>query len=620
MKNKIITRERLLLFLILLFMAGYNIYTVYSRPRFNIRDDTGLFWTESAMQQRSAALMASQGYLPVSDKKAQYPEGLKYKERLCTVMEFTAGYVYRIFIPKNVPFHFYLIIFISLWSSLSVMPLYLLIHLLTKNKLSALLGALFYALTPAVHTTVTAPAFELQDFTLPLIFMHLYFFIRATRSNGHAKYSYALLSGAFLSIALSAWHLTQFYYALFVLFIGVIFFYRLNTDLRPFLVITATSFLIGIIDPVMQTAGFIYSFAMLLSYSIIISKILPVKRGVIKRSSLLVLLCGTIILTVFIATAKIQEYRFVYGLMLEKIRYLGARPRDPSRLSWETLVMWVSPFTSPSIKEIAYFTGTLLIVGIFGAVNNTRELFHRSLSFSRTILLFFTAVFLPLYLLLIRLDVFFVWFLAVQAGYAFNTAKKGVRFLLMLCILINGYLLFNQPAKVLGPEHNYLLGLIKYIRNRTPHDAAVLTSFAYGPSVLTYANRPIILHPKFEAQDMTSKVKRFEHKLFGPEKEFYDLCNAYKADFFVYQADMLLARGPESIRYRTHNLIIEKTCAVYKFHYHPESLEFFQLVYSNPHYRVYRIIKTAGMKSDGPSQYFRVYDEKIIDVKNLGIY
>ncbi|MGB3340173.1 MAG: hypothetical protein WBB37_01675 [bacterium] len=619
MINKVITKERLALTLIFFFMIGFKVFSVYKIPYFNLKDDTGFFWTESALQQRSARMVAINGRLPILDEDAQYPEGLEYKDRLTALMEIVSGYIYRLFVPRQLPFHFFLIIFISIWSSLSIIPLYLSIRLVIENKISGLLACLFYAFTPAIYITVTAPAFELQDFALPLIFTHLYFFIRAMKSSDALKYSYAMISGAFLLTALSSWHLTQFYYAIFVLFIGIVAFFEPKTDTKPFYIITAISFLGGFLIPVLRTAGFLFSFSMLMSYGIVISTLMPVKKYSIKRASLLFLICIAIILTILVATARIPEYRFVYGLMLEKIKHLGMRPTDPSKLSWETLVMWVSPFTSPSVREIALFIGTLIIIGISGIVVNTKKLFKKAINFCDAFFLLFTVAFFPLYFLLIRLDVFLVWFLSLQTAYVFSTVKKSIRFLLVLCMLVNAYLLFNQPTKVLGPRHNYLLGLIKYMRHLTPQDAVVLTSFPYGPSIITYANRTILLHPKFEAKNMINKVKLFEHKLFEPENDFYDYCISYGADYFVYQADMLMARGPESIRYRTHNLTISKECVAYKFHFQPKDLNYFRLLYSNPHYRVYQVTKKDSLATDIPAEYFRIYDERIINLKNLGV-
>lgn len=617
--NKIITKERVLLVLIFLFMVGFKVQAIYRGQNFNLKDDTGFFWTESALQQRTARLIATNGRLPTSDKKAQYPEGLEYQTRLTVLMEITSGYIYRLFIPKTVPFHFYLIIFISIWSSLSIIPLYLSIDLLTKNKISSLFGCMFYALTPAVFITVTAPAFELQDFALPLIFTHLYLFARAIKTNKTVRYSYAALSGAFLFVALISWHLTQFYYALFVLFIIILAFFTPATDIKSFYVIAGMSTLAGLLVPVLQTAGFLFSFSMLMSYGVIVSLLIPGKNVLLRRISLLVFVGIAVVLTILVATVRIPEYSYVYGLMLEKIKHFGIRPGDPAKLSWETLVMWVSPFTSPSIKEIFLFIGMLLVVGLGGMVINLKKLFKKMINTYDGLFLFFTAAFLPLYLLLIRLDAFLIWFLSLQAAYVFRFQKKGLRLVLLLSLCINALLLFNQPLKILGPEHNYLLGVIKYIRNTTPADAVVLTSFAYGPSIITYAERSIILHPKFEAKNMTAKVKSFEHSIFESEAEFYEYCMTYGAHYFIYQADMLLAHGSESIRYRTHNLILNRDCIAYKLHFQPRHLDHFELIYSNPHYRVYRILKPGDWRHDRSSEYFRIYDEKIVDLSTLGI-
>jgi hypothetical protein len=234
--------------------------------------------------------------------------------------------------------------------------------------------------------------------------------------------------------------------------------------------------------------------------------------------------------------------------------------------------------------------------------------------------LFLTAVFFPLYLLLIRLDAFLVWFLAFQTGRLSVYAKRVGQLFVLVCIGVNGFLLFSGSQRTVAPKQNYLLGLIKYVRYNTPQDSPVLTTFAYGPSIITYTGRPVLLHPKFEAEHITSKIKEFEHRLYEDENLFYAFCRRYRAQYFVYQTDMLLARGPESIRYRTHNRTVTKECAAFKFHFRPDSLKFFELVYSNPHYRVYHVMEKGERPQHMKKVYFRVFDEQLLDMNDFGIF
>ncbi len=613
-------KARFVLLFIFFFMVGFKAYSIFNNPNFNAEDDTALFWTESALQYRTAKIVAHYGSIPSLDEKLQYPEGLDIKNRLTVLMEIISGYTYRLFVPNAVPFHIFIIIFVSFVSSLTIFPLYLSLRLINKESQAGLFGVSLYALTPAVYTTVTAPGYELQDFALPLIFFHLYFFARALKEGNRLRYAHSFLSAAFLFSALAAWHLTQFYFILFVLFVSICFLFAKRFDMKPFYIVTVVSIGAGLIIPTLRAVGFLLSFSMLLSYSLVTASIIPRRLRTQRRFLFIFLLFATIVTTVYISFVSLPEYRFVYGLVWYKIRCLGIRPTDPTLLPWETLVMWVSPFTSPSFSVVVRSVGTLCISGLLGSLMTVGMLLGRRSNRIEALFLFFAAVFFPLYLLLVRLDAFLVWFLSFQTGRLSVYTKRFGKMLILVCIGVNGFLLLRGSPRALVPTQNYLYGLIKYIRYNTPQDAPILTTFAYGPSIITYTGRPILLHPKFEAEHIAGKIKEFEHRLYEDENAFYAFCKRYRAQYFIYHTDMLLSQGPESIRYRTHNRTVNKDCAACKFHFRPDSLKFFELVYSNPHYRLYRVVGKGERPQHIEKVYFRVYDEQLFDMKDFGIF
>lgn len=602
------------------FMVVFKIGSIFSSDYFNAHNETAHFWTESALHYRMAQHIAYYGYFPFMDKNAQYPEGVDVQNRLTIIMETISGYMYRFFIPRTVPFHVFLVVFISLYSSLAIFPLYLSIHVLYKSKVAALFGSALYAVTPAVYTTVTALTYELQDFAVPLILFHLYFFLGALKKSGRVSYSYAFLSASFLFVALTSWHFTQFYYTIFVMFIIIYFLFIKHVDVKPFYVITGMNIIAGLMIPTLRSAGFLISFSMLVSYGLVIASVIPTKSEILKRVMLLSFIVIAVLVGAYILFIKIPEYRFVYGLVWDKIKYLGTRPADPSKLSWETLVMWVSPFISPSLSTVAKSIGALFVAGIIGIVIGARRVVQKRIKPAEGLLLYLTCAFFPLYLLLIRLDIFLVWFLAFQSAQLFIHKRKILQLILLVCVIINAFLLFTFSPRCSGPDRNHLLGLMKYIKYNTARNSSILTSFAYGPSILTYSGRPILLHSKFEAEGITTKIKEFEHGLFKDEAVFYDFCKRYKARYFVYQIDMLLARGPETMRYRTHNVQVSKDCSAFAFHFRPEILKFFELKYSNAHYRVYRILEHGESPEHEADVYLRVYDEELFDLKDFGIY
>lgn len=607
------------LVLIFLSMVLFKMIGHAQNEIFNYNDDTALFWTESAFQYRTAKLVAAHGRITSPDSKLQYPEGVDIRERITVLMETVTGLAYRYLAPKTVPFHIFVLLFVALVSSLSVVPLYGTIVLACRNRVAGLIGAAFYAVTPAVYTTVIAPGYEYQDFALPLIFFHIYFFVRAMKSQGSSTYSFALLSGAFLFAGFAAWHLTQFYFTLFVVFIIFSFLFVRAFDMKPFDVIAAVAVLAGYIIPAQRSAAFLVSLAMLLTYAVVIGSLIPVRRPVLQKTMTGVLIVIAGLVTAYIAFASVAEYRLVYGLILAKVTHFGIRPPDPGALPWEILVMWVSPFIEPSFQTVVFSIGGLAIAGIIGAVREAGKSLRKKLDTARGLQLFFTAIFIPLYLIFIRLDAFLVWFLAFQAGVLFSAKAKYVRAGVIALLCANAFLLVRMPRRSAGPDQNYLLGIVKYIRQHTPENSPVLTSFAYGPTIAAYTDHAILLHPKFEAEHITAKIRAFEHRLFEHENALYAFCRSYGARYLVYQTDMLLSVGTESMRYRTHNLTISRDCAAYQFHFHPEALIHFNLVYSNPHYRIYRVLKDRETAKKITPQYLRVYDETMVNISDLGI-
>jgi len=609
-------KARLLLFVIFLFMVGYKLAAVFGAHGFPVYDSTPLFWTESALQYRTARRVAVTGVAEAVMKDAQYPEGLDVKNRLTIVMETVCGYLYRLFVPKTVPFHTFLIIVIALYSSVGVIPLYLTVRFLHRSR-AALLAAALYAVTPAVYTTVTAPGFELQDFALPLIFFHVYFFVRAYAAE-KSRYQYSFMSGAFLFAALTSWHLTQFYFLVLVGFVIICFLFT-GFDVKPFSIIVATSILAGLVIPALRTLGFVLSLAMLLAYCVILASTIPVNKLIYQKIVLVCLLVVAGSFSYYISVHILSEYRFIYGLLWDKLRHFGVRPAQTTDLPWETLVMWVSPFTSPSRSVIVSALGTIIISGITGAVLTVRSLLKRSGTRIEGLLAYFAVVFVPLYLLMIRMDAFLVWFFCVLSARLWLDSRKILRYVFLLCVIGNCILLILSARRTAGPDRNHLLGMLMHTRLNVPHDAPFLTSFAYGPSILAYADHPIVLHPKFEGEHNTARIEECEHRLFEDENAFYAFCRTYHAEFFVYQADMLLARGPESMRYRTHTMRVSRQSVAYAFHFRPRTLEHFELVYTNPHYRIYRVLGYGAERHDRKPAYFRVYDEQMFDVTGFGI-
>jgi len=602
----------IILLLIFLGFFGFKVLCVVNDESFSTRDDTGMFWTESAFQYKLAKLVAFTGSIPPHYNDAQHPEGVKIKRRITVLMESVAGYVYRIFIPKNIPFHLFLVVFGCFYSSLSIFPVYLLSALLWNNRFSGLISSLLYATTLASSSSSLTHAYIKEDFSLPFIFFHLYFLILGFKRQ---KFDYAFLSSAFLFVGLASWHLTQFFYLIVVVFIALNFIIRedFREEIRLFSVIVLVATFAGLLIPTLRSERFLFSNSMFLSYTLVILG-LSFKKGAWwnKLTSLLFILISGLTLKTLLSPAHIKEYSHVYTLMLNKITHLGVKPKDPASLPWEANVMWTTSFISPSIKEIYTFFGALFPLGIGFLLTSILRFIKKRHTQGEPFLIFFSLSFTILYLLIIRMDAFLVYFLSLHTG-LFAKIRKDFILILLLGLSLNLYLLTTKKIHTDMPVRNYILTLIKYVRDNTEKDASFLTTFSLGPSIFAFCDRPVLLHSKFEDYKLREKVKEFEDTLFEDEDDFYHFCRKYQANYFVYTASILLSTGVESIRYRTGNLNIPKDSVAYTFHFKPEELTRFRLVYTNPIYRVYEVLEEGEVRGEVKSPYFRPYDKKFFN-------
>ena len=70
------------------------------------------------------------------------------------------------------------------------------------------------------------------------------------------------------------------------------------------------------------------------------------------------------------------------------------------------------------------------------------------------------------------------------------------------------------------------------------------------------------------------------------EDAFYRLCRDFQSDYFVYQANLLLDNTSSSSRYMANRLTLPTTSPAFLFHFRPEALRHFTLVYQDSFYRV----------------------------------
>jgi len=352
----------------------------------------------------------------------------------------------------------------------------------------------------------------------------------------------------------------------------------------------------------------------MLSYGLLAASFIPPLKGGDKRKNIVIDQLAIIVL--FVASLIIQKlmgaYSHVYELILAKIRFLGVLPEDPAALSFEAKSMWTSAFVSPKLIEIPILLSFAFLFGTIGAIIMIYRISRRKAESYEVMTVFFTICTFVLFLMIHRMNIFAIFFLALSMGaltlFRNNSLKYIMYGLLGICLLVQLYLMLNLfSLKAFRPDQNRLKNMLSFIRKNTDKDSAILTSFQLGPAVAVYTGRPVILHSKFESKLIRDKVKDVYTSLFNSEAKFYELCRRYKADLFVYQTNIALEGMPMSVRYLAGATSLRTDSAAFLLHFAQDKLKLFRLIYQNPFYRVYKVgWQTAPAELD--LRYEPIYD------------
>ncbi|MEE2754713.1 MAG: hypothetical protein VX910_12075, partial [Candidatus Latescibacterota bacterium] len=189
-----------------------------------------------------------------------------------------------------------------------------------------------------------------------------------------------------------------------------------------------------------------------------------------------------------------------------------------------------------------------------------------------------------------RIQVFFVFFAALIAGrWLLTFPDRRTAAIVGLCVFI-GYEIHNDTRFLITVHRApQLPALVEWVRKNTAEDDVILAAFHISPSILTYTNRSIVQHPKFESQVIREKTEQFLEGLFSSEEEFYQLARRWEADWYVYQASMALDTSKESPRYVAGRKVVPPESALYGFHFAPETLKHFHLAHQNSYYRMFKV-------------------------------
>jgi tetratricopeptide (TPR) repeat protein len=618
----------------------------------------GFYPSECAVQYRYARLIAEGMPLPRRDEKLQYPEGVDTYRELTVFMEVVSGHAYRIArrLGATLTLDEFLYWWCSFFSSLSVIPAYLLARRVFHSRLAGIAACLLYALSTA-SADRTIRSYLYETFALPLLFGGTACFVASMyRVRSARSWMSAGFAALLLVTGLASWHFSRFYFLVLGVAAAALFLTisprRLPRLLRAVAVITLLAGLAGVFVPVLQAKRFWASPQLMVWMAIVVAAWLELQRQgsrvestaaeradprriIVRRLARLAIVAIPLFIISASQRTESEGYGHVWGLLWEKLRHFGWKPVDPAELSYEARALWTGAFNSPSAAYV--LTSFWAIVPACAVAARRQYRSGRGFSARRRVfaqsdlilLVVLALLFGGLFWLIKRLSVFAVFFLAVVGGgcvYRLRTKNRwAVAIALLACTsaLCVDFLsiLYGSPirvrlfralggpnyrAPVRSPEHDDRL--VKWARRNTPVDAVFLARLGINPLMLAYADRAVVLQPKFEHDAVRDKWREFLAALYGDESALARFCEQYRVTHYLYDVRTTLDAGTESERYAAVATRLPSSTPAYLMHFAPQQLQHFQLVYQNAFYRVFEFVPHRDLDLTTNFDYQPLYD------------
>ena len=622
---------------------------------YNTSLDIGSFYTEEAIQYRHTRMVADNEAIPLFDKKVQWPEGIMPFRELTLFQEYLHGLSFRLFsaLFGDVALYRFLIYFISFFSALSVLAMFLGIRVLGGGPWPALYVSGLYAFSGAAYGRIQF--YELEVTAFPLITLAFAACLRAMRIR-RQSFFFAVLSGILLAAALICWHFTRFYLLMFWAAMAGAFLMtggnRQHLSVSVVMLLSVAA--VGVVSPVMRNCALLFSPAVMAGVVVTAGLYLENKIPSKFIYRLAVLTAGVFLIIIVASLGdENSAYGHVWNLLKFKLINLLIKPDDPTGLPFEGRILWNGPFNTPSPYFLLYRYGLLLPLAGFGIFRfiKTRR---RTAGFAEVMVVLLAILFMAANVMVQRLTIFGAFFVGLTVVYVFPAHRKEtsdtgpappgaisllkqIRFswiLLAICLIFqvreallwDGTFLAHTAKRLIADKSRPRLtvfaiddiNMLEWIRHHTPETAVFLSNIENSPSILTYTGRAINQHPKMEAENIRKKHEDTLLTLFGEDEEaLYRLLDAYETDYYLYPIRNLLQADPDGKRYLAGLSKVSRRNLTYRLHFEPDGFRRLRLVYRNRSYQIFQVVDQKADNRDSDeyvAPYFPVYDEKLFRV------
>jgi len=568
----------------LLFVFHVHLKTtkIFLHPEWDEQDAVGQFWSEFAFHYRFAQFFAEH---PVRDwaqlahdRSVQYPDAVNDWAEFTIVMEVPAGVLYR-WLQPALPFHVWIVWYDCIVGSLGLFGVFLLGRLLWRGDFAGILAAALYAsLYPSYGRTVKN-LFLREDFALPLILFALAATVWMLQQE--RRLAPQLLAAGLWLAALASWHLTQFVLAAGLAAAVLVYLGHGETPRRPWFVATLAAGSLAV--PVLWAKQFWLSPAMCVLYALTLAVWI---NGGRKRASLVFVgwLVPLLALSYW-CRQSYGEYAHVYQLFLAKLRFLGAKPADPGRLTWEARCLWEGAFETAGARAFWQSLAWTLPLGFVAAWRIGKL---RLWKIETRLFVVFALLLLPLAWMVVR---YFTFLAPVAAVLTAALAVRGLGWKVLVGGAATWQLVGLDYAPLdRAPVHPAAYRpVVRWVAANTPAKAVVLAGISESPVLWAHTGRAMVLHSKFENQAIRDRYREYLAALYGTEADLHQFARRYGADYFLYDLGTLVA-GKNSWRYKADKLgPLPPTCPARLLAEHPNAARYFQCEYIAGRFAVFRV-------------------------------
>jgi len=578
------------LFLFAIICVSFDIRVQTWKKEKHKWHDNFIYTLESALLLRYARL-AVDNRIPDTDKKIEFPDGIKSFETYSLAGNIFFARIYKLFKMAGYrdldldTFHRYFIP--AYFVLLSVVSVFLIGRMFGNTFLALVMAFWFGVYIPSVIRS-TGQEFMGENFALPLIFFHAAMYLAGLKTG---RTVFFVISSVFLALGWVFWDMTNLYIYVFAVFLSF-------TEKRTvnILIFSVSLCCVAVIDPYLRAHYSWMSIPILYLVAISgVNMILPKTKPDFQKYEYLIKPAMFIIIVLFSAkTAYGTDYGHFAELFLAKIKYLNIKPIDPSRLTFDVRVLWAPALHSATLYQACKYFSCILIIGmisIFLRFSGKSKLF----CWEKYLLVCF-LIFFGLYLLFIRVHVYAAFYAVLMLLFCNTVKNKRVQvcvniLLALLCLGEYCKTISYQQYMGRGEDYRSLSSLIQWIQKNTDPDDPILAPINLAGPILNYTDRTIIIQPKYEKESARSRYKNFLIALFSEkESPFYNFAVKHGAKYFIYQKGTSWNNSIYSPVYFV-GLSQDKArnSLAAKFEGDINSLDKFYLVYENFQYKIFKL-------------------------------